>query len=91
MWVIIIICYCGRQQPLGGGVHLHRRRNQRTDFCSCNCKHEVATMLQLRGTLEVIEKNYAEEYKKAGYFAVIFKGVLFGTAIDGKDTGSFTL
>ena len=48
-------------------------------------------MLQLRETLEVIEKNYFEKYKKAGYFTVIFKGVLFGIAIDGKDTGSFTL
>ena len=48
-------------------------------------------MLQFQEALEVIEKNYAEKYKKAGYFAVIFKGVLFSIAIDGKDTGSFTL
>lgn len=48
-------------------------------------------MFQLRETLKVIEKNYAEEHKKAGYFAAIFKGVLFGIAMDGKDTGSFTV
>lgn len=60
-------------------------------FCSYNCKHEVAAMLQLRETLEWIEKNYGAEYKASGYFAAVSKGVLFGIAIDGKDTGSFTL
>lgn len=60
-------------------------------FCSYNCKHEVAVMLQLRETLELIEKNYAERLKETGYFAAVSKGVLFGIAIDGKDTGSFTL
>lgn len=63
--------------------------------CSCfyshNCKHKVAAMLQLRETLELIEKNYAEEYKEAGYFAAASKGVLFSIALDGKETGTFTL
>lgn len=60
-------------------------------FCSYNCKHEFATMLQLRETLELIEKNYADEYERTGYFAAVNKGTLFAFAIDGKDTGSFTL
>ncbi len=60
-------------------------------FCSYNCKHEVAAMLQLRETMELIEKNYAAQFKESGYFAAVSKGVLFGIAIDGKDTGSFTL
>lgn len=59
--------------------------------CSYNCKHEFAAMLQLRETLELIEKHYAEEYKRTGYFAAINKGTLFSYAIDGKETGSFTL
>lgn len=59
--------------------------------CACTCKHEFATMLQLRETLEVIEKYYSKEYSRTGYFAAITKGTLFCFAIDGKETGSFTL
>ncbi len=60
-------------------------------FCSYNCKHEFAAMLQLQETLELIEKNYADEYDRTGYFAAVSKGTLFAFAIDGKETGSFTL
>lgn len=59
--------------------------------CACTCKHEFATMLQLRETLEIIEKHYSTEYDRTGYFAAIAKGTLFSFAIDGKETGSFTL
>lgn len=60
-------------------------------FCSCNCKHEFAAMLQLAETLELIETHYGDEYAHCGYFAAISKGALFAFAIDGKETGSFTL
>ena len=60
-------------------------------FCSYHCKHEVAVMLQLRETIELIEKYYADEYNRTGYFAAVHKGTLFSFAIDGKETGSFTL
>lgn len=60
-------------------------------YCSYNCKHEMAAMLQLRETLELIKKNYAEKLDSSSYFAAIRKSTLFGFAIDGKDTGSFTL
>lgn len=60
-------------------------------YCSYNCKHEFAAMLQLRETLEIIEKNYAAEYEKSGYFAAVCKGTLFTFAIDGKEAGSITL
>ena len=60
-------------------------------FCSYNCKHEVAVLLQLRETLELIEKRYAAEYNASGYFAAVCKGELFRIAIDGKDAGGFTL
>ena len=59
--------------------------------CACTCKHEFVTMLQLRETLEIIEKHYGKEYNRTGYFAAITKGTLFSFAIDGKKTGSFTL
>lgn len=60
-------------------------------YCSYPCKHEFAAMLQLRETLERIEKNYAAEYEHTGYFAAMFKGTLFSFAVDGIDVGSFTL
>lgn len=60
-------------------------------FCSYNCKHEFAAMLQLKESLEKIEKNYAELYAHTGYFAAIDKGVLFDIAIAGKDNGCVTL
>ena len=60
-------------------------------FCNCNCKHEFAAMLQLKETLEFIEKYYAAEYERTGYLAAINKGTLFAFAIDGKETSSFTL
>ncbi len=60
-------------------------------FCSYICKHEFAAMLQLRETLELIEKNYADEYERTGYFAAVSKGTLFAFAVDGKETGSLTL
>lgn len=59
-------------------------------FCGYNCKHEFATMLQLKQTLELIEKHYADEYKRNGYFAAINKKTLFTFAADAKETGSFT-
>lgn len=60
-------------------------------FCGYNCKHEFAAMLQLRKTMELIEKNYGDEYKRTGYFAAVNKGTLLAFAIDSKDNGSFTL
>lgn len=59
--------------------------------CSYNCKHEFAAMLQLREMLEIIDKHYPEEFQRTGYFAAITKGTLFAFAVDGKETGSFTL
>ena len=60
-------------------------------FCSYHCKHEFAAMLQLRETLGLIFAHYAEEYEKSGYFAAIHKVALFAIAIEGRETGSFTL
>lgn len=60
-------------------------------FCTCNCKHEFAAMLQLRETLKLIENHYSDEYERTGYFAAINKSTLFAFAVNGKDTGSFTL
>lgn len=62
-------------------------------ICSCpcgyTCKHEVATMLQLKDTLEKLEKSYADQYQN--YFAAVEKHVLFRFVIQFKQTGSVTL
>ena len=62
-------------------------------ICSCpcgyTCKHEVATMMQLKETLELIEKHYADLHHSC--FAAIVKSDLFRFVIDGRKTGSFTL
>jgi len=60
-------------------------------YCSYNCKHEFAAMLQLKETLKLIEKHYADEYDRNGYFAAIYMPTLFVYAIDGKEKGSFVL
>ena len=62
-------------------------------ICSCpcgyTCKHEVAAMMQLKETLELIKKYYDDLH--CGYFAAIVKRDLFRFAIDSKETGIFTL
>lgn len=60
-------------------------------ICSYTCKHEVATMLQLRDLLARIETHYADEYARAGYFAAIDRETLLTFALNGKETGSITL
>ena len=60
-------------------------------LCSNPCKHEFAAMLQLRETLDLIQKQYAEEYAQTGYFTAICKEILFAFAISRKECGSFTL
>ena len=60
-------------------------------FCSYNCKHTFAAMLQLKETLELIEKHYGDKYSASGCFAAVSKDTLFCVAIDGKETGSLTL
>lgn len=60
-------------------------------FCGNNCKHEFALLLQLRETLELIEKNYSSEYENSGYFAAIYKGTFFGFAVENKENGCLTM
>lgn len=60
-------------------------------FCSYNCKHEYAVMIQLREIFDIIENNYAQEYEKSGYFAAVDKSVLFSYVIAAKEKGSIVL
>ena len=51
-------------------------------FCSGACKHEFASMLQLKESLEHIANNYENEYNN--YFAVISKEVFINTVMNPK-------
>lgn len=60
-------------------------------FCSYNCKHEFAAMLQLKEILKLIEKQYGDEYDQTGYFAAMNKSTLLAFAVSNKSNGSFLL
>lgn len=57
-------------------------------FCSEACKHEFAAVLQLKETLELIEKRYPKRFEETRYFASVCKGTLLDFAMEGKETGS---
>ena len=58
-------------------------------FCSYTCKHEFASMLQLRSTLEFITKNYENEYND--YFAAISKNIFMNFVMNKKESGKISL
>lgn len=60
-------------------------------FCSYNCKHELAAMLQLKDILELIEKHYPDEYERSNYFAAVYNATLFDFTVDDRESGSLTL
>lgn len=60
-------------------------------YCSYNCKHEFATMLQLKEFLALIEDKYSDEFNKTKYFAAINKVKLFTYAVDSNDGGKLVL
>ena len=59
-------------------------------YCTGTCKHEFATMLQLRETLKVIGEEYGDNFGN-NYLAVINKAVFFEYAVDNKTKGSLKL
>ena len=48
-------------------------------------------MLQLKESLEQIEKYFSKEYEQTQYFSAIRKGTFFALAIDGKEGKSFEI
>lgn len=59
-------------------------------FCSGACKHEFATMLQLRDIFAIIEKEYPS-FDPDDYLAAIVKSTFFEYVIDTKTNGTFTI
>lgn len=59
-------------------------------YCTANCKHEFACLLQLKETLEIINKDYGDK-ADSDYLAIISKAVFFRYVIDNNIRGNFTL
>lgn len=58
--------------------------------CDCpygyHCKHEVAALIQLRETLDMIGERYPDELRESPFFAAVAKGAFFSYALDGART-----
>ena len=59
--------------------------------CSSNCKHNFATMLQLRDCLKNIEDVLSNEVEYNGYFASVTKSTMYNLILSMKTTGSIIL
>ncbi len=59
-------------------------------YCTGACKHEFATMLQLRDILAIIKNEYPF-INHNDYLAAVSKGIFFEFAIDGNTKGTFTM
>lgn len=60
-------------------------------FCSYRCKHEYATMLQLKDTLDWIIDKHKAELELSGCFAAVDAVSFFTYALDGKKEACITL
>lgn len=63
--------------------------------CNCSykhrCKHEVASMLQLRELLTMIHEHYSEAFSESKYFAALGKRDFIDCVLDSAAFGSFHL
>lgn len=59
-------------------------------FCNYRCKHEFATMLQLRETLDMLQKHYSKQYKESEYFAALSRSAFLKYVLGHSETGTFT-
>ena len=59
-------------------------------YCTGTCKHEFATILQLRETLDIIAKEYGDGYY-FDYLAAVTKPLFFNHIINNKTNGSIVV
>ena len=59
--------------------------------CGYHCKHEVAALLQLRETLEIIKERYSAAWNSSDYFSAVFAPLFFSIAVDGNSKTVLTL
>lgn len=60
-------------------------------YCSGNCKHGFAAMLQLKETLEFIHRHYPEKFMGEKYFAAIDRELLLRFAVENRESGKITI
>lgn len=58
-------------------------------FCGYACKHEFAAILQLKESLEIIDKDYSAEY--SDYFAALSKPLFISMLMDNNARGRISL
>ncbi|MBQ4119088.1 MAG: hypothetical protein IJD45_01705 [Clostridia bacterium] len=59
-------------------------------YCTGTCKHEFATMLQLKETLDLVEKEYPNINPNT-YLVAVSKTTFFEFVIDNKQNGTFNI
>lgn len=59
-------------------------------YCSGFCKHIFAAVLQLKETLEIIEKDYPSIIENGDYFVAVRKTLIFSLTADSNEKGSVT-
>ena len=59
-------------------------------YCTGACKHEFATMLQLRETLGIVAENYPS-IDPQEYLAIVNQVTFFENVVDGKKKGGFLI
>ncbi len=56
-------------------------------YCTDFCKHEFAVMLQLKETLEILDREYGDAFE-FDYISIVSMPLLFRYGVDGKTRGS---
>ena len=60
-------------------------------YCAFPCKHQIATMLQLRECLDTVKKTYGDMFEERQYFAGIYKTTFFINSLENRTTGCLQL
>lgn len=64
-------------------------------ICNCYsagmCRHKISTLFELRRKLKWIEENYADEFQKSAYFAVLDKAAFCNMVLMSRKNGSFQI
>ena len=57
-------------------------------YCDGHCKHEFAVLLELQHILQIIEREFKNEYTKNRYVAMIDKDVLWQMSVRWTNKGT---
>lgn len=57
-------------------------------YCDGHCKHEFAVLLELQYMLQIVEKEFKNEYSKNGYVATIDKDIVWQMSVRWTNKGT---